>query len=117
MQRVKISPEAAQELEEAAAWYEEEQAGLGSRLILSFENALKLLNEPSPPMTSVEGEAAKLGAKKLILHKISILDYNHRIESNDCNSCFSSSLQKAWLLEDSNKAITVLLEGIIGTQL
>ena len=69
MPSVKISPEAAQELEEAAAWYENEQFGLGSRLLLSFENALQLLREPSPPLTIVEGRASELGAKKLVLHR------------------------------------------------
>jgi toxin ParE1/3/4 len=69
MPEIKISPEAAQELEAAAAWYEKEQAGLGNRLILAFEHTLKLLAEPNPPLTPVEGEAANFGAKKLILHK------------------------------------------------
>ena len=68
MPEIKISPEAAQELEAAVAWYEKEQTGLGNRLILAFEHTLKLLTEPNPPLTPVEGEAAKLGAKKLILH-------------------------------------------------
>ena len=67
--RVKISKEAAQELEEAASWYEKEQAGLGSRLITAFENAFKLLKEANPPLMPVQGEAAKLGAKRLILHR------------------------------------------------
>jgi len=66
---VKISPEAAQELEEAAAWYESEQFGLGSRLLISFENALQLLREPNPPLTFVEGQASEFGAQKLILHR------------------------------------------------
>ena len=40
---VKISPEAAEELEEAAAWYEYEQTGLGTRFLDAFESALQLL--------------------------------------------------------------------------
>jgi hypothetical protein len=40
MSIVKISPEAAKELEEAAVWYESEQIGLGSRFLASFEHAL-----------------------------------------------------------------------------
>ncbi|MBN4053354.1 type II toxin-antitoxin system RelE/ParE family toxin [Haliea sp. AH-315-K21] len=67
--KIKVSKDAAQELEEAAEWYEKEQRGLGSRLILSFEHAVKLLEEPNPPLMPVQGEAAKLGAKKLILHR------------------------------------------------
>lgn len=67
--KVKVSKEAAQELEEAAKWYEKEQDGLGSRLILAFEHAVKLLEELNPPLIPVYGEATKLGAKKLILHR------------------------------------------------
>ena len=69
MPSVKVSPEAAQELEEAAVWYEKEQIGLGSRLLASFEHALKLLGEANPPLTPMQGEAANLGAKKLLLHR------------------------------------------------
>ena len=67
--KVKIGRDAALELEEAAAWYEKEQRGLGIRLISSFENAIELLSEPNPPLTPVQGEAGRKGAKKLILHK------------------------------------------------
>ncbi|WP_116367709.1 type II toxin-antitoxin system RelE/ParE family toxin [Parahaliea mediterranea] len=69
MPAVKIHAEAARELEQAAAWYEREQPGLGSRLIEAFEHALVLLTEPNAPLTPVLGQAAQLGAKKLILHK------------------------------------------------
>ena len=69
MPKVKVSKEAATELEEAAAWYEKEQVGLGSRLIDAFEHAIQLLREPNPPLTPVQGEAARLGGKKLILHR------------------------------------------------
>lgn len=67
--KVKIGKDAALELEEAAVWYEKEQRGLGTRLISSFENAIKLLSEPNPPLTLVQGEAGRKGARKLILHK------------------------------------------------
>lgn len=66
---IEIGKEAAAELEEAAAWYEQEQAGLGFGLVNAFENAVRLLREPNPPLTPVLGEAASLGAKKLILHR------------------------------------------------
>lgn len=69
MPKVKVHPEAAQELEEAAAWYESEQLGLGARLIEAFDHALALLSEPNPPLTPMLGQAAQLGAKKLILHR------------------------------------------------
>lgn len=67
--KVKISKEAAQELEEAAAWYEKEKSGLGERLLDAFERAMQLLKEPNPPLTPMTGEAAGMGAKKLILHR------------------------------------------------
>lgn len=67
--KVKVSKEAAQELEEAAAWYEAEEAGLGLRLIEAFEHASQLLAEPNPPLTSITGFAARFGARKLILHR------------------------------------------------
>jgi hypothetical protein len=67
--KVKVSKEAAQELEEAAVWYENEQDGLGDRFIDAFEDAVQLLRELNPPLTPVDGEAASLGGKKLILHR------------------------------------------------
>jgi len=35
--KVRVSREAATELEEAASWYEQEEVGLGIRLIDAFE--------------------------------------------------------------------------------
>lgn len=69
MINVKISKEAALDLEEAAIWYEHEQEGLGARFVEAFENAIQILKEPNPPLTPVPGNAASLGAKQLILHK------------------------------------------------
>lgn len=69
MKHVKIGKDAALELEEAAAWYEHEQTGLGVRFISAFENALDLLREANPPLTPILGNAGRLGAQKLILHR------------------------------------------------
>lgn len=69
MKPVRIGKEAAEEFQEAAAWYESEQAGLGRRFIDAFEHALDLLAEENPPLTPVAGEAGIKGAQKLILHK------------------------------------------------
>jgi plasmid stabilization system protein ParE len=69
MRKVKVSKEAEMDLEEAATWYEHEQEGLGTRFIDAFESAIQVLKEPNPPLTPVLGEAAELGAKKLILHR------------------------------------------------
>ena len=66
---VKVSREAAIELEEAAVWYKKEQAGLGMRIIDAFEHAVQLLRGPNPPLTPVSGRAASLGGKKLIPHR------------------------------------------------
>ena len=66
---VKVSREAATELEEAAVWYEQEQIGLGSRLIDAFEEAIRLLQAPNLPLVPVLYKAAEAGAKQLILHR------------------------------------------------
>ncbi|WP_281244592.1 type II toxin-antitoxin system RelE/ParE family toxin [Vreelandella subterranea] len=67
--RVSVSREAAAELEEAAAWYEQEEVGLGERLIDAFEQAIRLLEEPNPPLVPVPHKAAESGAKQLILYR------------------------------------------------
>jgi len=69
MKHIQIGKDAAVEFEEAAAWYEIEQPGLGARFISTFEHALDLLGESNPPLTPVEGGAGELGAQKLLLHK------------------------------------------------
>jgi len=69
MKRVKIGKDAALEFEEAAAWYENEQRGLGARFVAAFEHAIQILAEANPPLTPVGGNAGKKGAQKLILHK------------------------------------------------
>ena len=68
--RVRIDDAAAQELEEAAAWYEAEAPGTGERLLVTFESALSMLREDPLPLVSVPGSAAQLGAKRLLLHRI-----------------------------------------------
>jgi hypothetical protein len=67
--RVRVSKEAATELEEAVSWYEQEEVGLGLRLIDAFEEAIELLEEPNPPLVSVPYKAAKAAARQLLLHK------------------------------------------------
>lgn len=67
--RVKVSTEATEELMEAAAWYELVVPGLGNQLIDTFEQATIRLSEPNPPLVPLIGEAAKLGAKRLILQR------------------------------------------------
>lgn len=67
--KVKVGTEATEELIEAAAWYELEVSGLGAQLINAFEQLVVLLGEPNPPLVPVIGEAAKLGAKRLVLQR------------------------------------------------
>jgi len=69
MRRVRVDAEAARELEEAAAWYDTESPGAGSRLLDAFESALRLLREDHPPLVKVPGEAGALGAQPLLLHR------------------------------------------------
>lgn len=66
---VEVSKEAAQELEESAAWYEKEYPGLGARLIDAFAHAVRVLEEPNPPLTPVGGKSGSRGAKRLLLHR------------------------------------------------
>lgn len=67
--KVKVSTEATEELIEAAAWYELEVPGLGEQLINTFEQATATLSKPNPPLVPVIGDAARLGAKRLILQR------------------------------------------------
>ncbi len=67
--KVKVSTDATEELIEAAAWYELEVPGLGDQLIDTFEQATIRLSEPNPPLVPTIGEAANLGAKRLILQR------------------------------------------------
>lgn len=67
--RVRVSKDAATELEEAALWYEQEVAGLGGQLIDAFEDAVTLLKEPNPPLVPVSYESAIDRASQLILHR------------------------------------------------
>jgi toxin ParE1/3/4 len=69
MQKIRLSPEAAEELEQAAIWYENEAQGLGARFIDTFENALTLLKEDYSPLIPLDGEAGSRGAKRIILHR------------------------------------------------
>ena len=69
MPRVRIAEAAARELEEAAAWYEEEAPGTGERLLDAFENALTLRRDEPLPLASTTGQAGSLGAKRLLLHR------------------------------------------------
>lgn len=69
MQKIRFTPEAAEELEQAASWYDNEARGLGARFIDTFESALTLLKEDFPPLLPLDGEAGSRGVKRIILHR------------------------------------------------
>lgn len=69
MPRVRVSAAAARELEGAAAWYEREQPGLGTKLLDEFEHAVALLEDDMAPLLSMPGEAGRKGAKRLLMHR------------------------------------------------
>ena len=69
MPAVRIDDAAAQQLEEAAAWYEREAPGTGERLLSAFANALSLLRHEPIPLASMPGQAGRLGAKRLLFHR------------------------------------------------
>tara|TARA_R110002167_G_scaffold2482_1_gene12554 strand:+ start:3108 stop:3422 length:315 start_codon:yes stop_codon:yes gene_type:complete len=68
MRKVRFTVEAAEELEQAAAWYEEECPGLGARFVDATESALTLLKEDFPPLAPAYGEAGKRGVNQILLH-------------------------------------------------
>ena len=69
MTRVRLSREAAAELEEAARWYELQSPGLGGKLLNAVEQTLDLLQGATPPLLPVPGPAGARGAKRMILRR------------------------------------------------
>lgn len=69
MTRVRLSREAAAELEEAARWYELQSPGLGGKLLDAVEQALDLMQDPTPPLLPMSGTAGARGAKRMILRR------------------------------------------------
>ena len=67
--RVRVDEQAARELEEAAVWYEREAPGTGARLVSAFADAVDVLREEPFPLSTCPGEAGRLGAKRLLLHR------------------------------------------------
>ena len=76
--RVVSHPEADEELEAAALWYEERQQGLGTDFLDEFERTLhRIVAEPE------RWEKINLGNRKLNFHPFSIRD---RLQpANGCN--------------------------------
>jgi toxin ParE1/3/4 len=67
MPEVRIHEAAAQELQEAATWYEKEAPGTGARLVDAFENAISLHRDEPVPLAATSGQANVHGAKRLLL--------------------------------------------------
>lgn len=67
MRRVCILQQAAEEAVEAAAWYEQERAGLGADFFQAIDTAFGLLDEEIIPLTRMPGVVGARGAKRLVL--------------------------------------------------
>ena len=69
MRRVRIHVAAAEEVAEAAAWYERERPGLGADFLQAVDAALDLLEEEILPLVSAQGMAGSRGVKRLLLRR------------------------------------------------
>jgi plasmid stabilization system protein ParE len=65
--RVRFEPEAAAELEEAAAWYEERRAGLGLTFIAAVDRALDAVAAWPAAGSPVPGVDADLMVRRVLL--------------------------------------------------
>ena len=69
MRTVRIHEAASQEAIEAAAWYENERAGLGAEFQRAIDVALDLLEEDIVPLAPVPTATKARGAKRLVLRR------------------------------------------------
>ena len=69
MRTLRILEAAANEVTEAAAWYESHRPGLGTEFHSAIEAALDLLQEDVLPLSPVPGRAGQAGAKRLTLKR------------------------------------------------
>lgn len=69
MRRVRVLEQAAEEAIEAAAWYEQQRAGLGVEFAHAIEAAIDLLEDEIVPLTNMPGAAGGRGAKRLVLKR------------------------------------------------
>jgi plasmid stabilization system protein ParE len=69
MRRIRVLQEAAEELEEAVAWYELQRNGLGAELARAVDAALDVLESPTAPVVAIPGRAGTRGLKRLILRR------------------------------------------------
>jgi len=82
VRQIRILEEAAVEAIEAAAWYEQERAGLGIEFDHAVNAVLDLLEEEVVPLASIPGFTSS-GAKRLILKRfpydIVVREYSEEI--------------------------------------
>ena len=69
MRTVRIHEAAAAEAEEAAAWYEQKQLGLGADFVRSLHAALELLQDDLVPDVAAHGQAGRRKVRRLILKR------------------------------------------------
>ena len=69
MRRLRILDAAAQEVIEAAAWYEGQRPGLGNDFERAIDAALDLLEDQAIPLIPAAGAAGRGGLKRLILRR------------------------------------------------
>lgn len=69
MKPVKLHPAAAEEAEEAAAWYEAERVGLGAEFMQELKAAITLLREQPALGASHPLASKRLGAKRLLFKR------------------------------------------------
>lgn len=69
MRRVRILEEAAEEVIEAAIWYEQAHPGLGIEFDYAVNAALDLLEDEVVPLTNLSGVAGVSGVKRLVLRR------------------------------------------------
>jgi hypothetical protein len=69
MRSLRIHMAAAEEAIEAAAWYENERAGLGADFERAINSALDLLEQDMVPLTPVPGIARARKVKRLLLKR------------------------------------------------
>lgn len=69
MRRIRILEQAAEEAIEAAAWYEQERAGLGAEFAHAIEAAIELLANEIVPLAAMPGAAGARDTKRLVLKR------------------------------------------------
>ncbi|WP_280571028.1 type II toxin-antitoxin system RelE/ParE family toxin [Chromohalobacter sp. 296-RDG] len=69
MRTVRILEDASQEAIEAAAWYEYEQPGLGTKFFAAVDAAIDVIEENLIPLAPLPEEAGNIRAKRLILKR------------------------------------------------